>query len=1776
MSKGRKETQGMSFRVKVVVALFVLFLLGIVFSMGAARAAIVLGDTSSSDTTMAGAGANEFTWEHACTGEDRFIVVAVNYQWSTNIIDSVTYNGVAMDVIRQANYSDAAGVIYGLATPATGTNNVLVHFTATSGVTIYAQAISYTGVDHYTPYYAVVDTVGYSTTSSLVWEGGAADDWLHITYFRKDLMTSLIEGAGQVSLVERFADPATASSYKIAIDGDAVASYQGSSHGSSVLIAFAITTEIDADSCCKILTTDNPVAFGDVDTITADTMAFTILNCGITELNGAMAPIELAAPFSLLEADSTYSLAADVLDTFHIVFAPATSGPYCDTMNVGTPDSTDYCGALIVTGKGVPYVPPITCCSVLLSLLQFGAQDTSTSTTLAFNIKNCGDVTLTDAVAKSELSAPFSLVETDTTYSILAGDSVTFHVQYAPTAIGLLIDTMSTGHDSCSAVIVQGTGREVQEAPPGQTRVFYMAPAPLGSNSNDGSRSSPYLHLSHITRNVLHSGWGDTVMVMSGTHGGDPHPMGADYHIRGHPDTHLVIMADPQGSNRPVFDARVNSWPLVWSLVSQYRNPPDGGREEDDLAYIKIIGLDFEGGTSCNVMICGGTAEPSFSTDAHHITIEDCGFGNVPHGGNYDGLRFIGVGNFLVKDCRFYAIERECFDIVGGHYGTITGCTFIKADTTIRWAVGAGILMKGGSLKILVDRCYFEGMGYGAVYIGQATGLSYFRPVWNTPDSEGNLTIYEAKDIIIYRSVFNTCGVPVQFSATEGGGVYNCSFYNPLSYEMMAPIDAIPCGPSHPDPDNAPSPPTGGQYYPVVGNIAAHQVRIRNNEGGGRTWSQGGNIVNYIFMYSSCRLAASAYLPVHATTRNTEGQVYPETFLFSHNMWWDLYDTTRSISECWDYFDAWGAFSTPQHDNNTTTDPLYLFTPTLDLDATWWAYMHDYDGYGEVMGGEYINASPVPDVQDFKLQSDSPAAAAGSTYTNTIYDWYAEEYIGDYDYNGDAWGATMPLGAFATDASICCHTSDIAFSSVQINTTATDSFCIVACGDSAVVDSMDWACIPAYVLKSDSAYSIASGDTAWFVVEFIPTELVSYPETQDVGVDSAHCADVTFSGAGSGTRCCSVVDTILAFGAVSVDTTVLDTFYVKNCGDSTLHGIVQWDPASVFTLVGVDSTYDHAAGDSSFYVFQFAPLAATEYVETINSGHASCTDVVLTGTGTVINNCCVVGNGDLMFGRAETLAVRVDSFYIENCGGVTLTDTVHWWAVDPVFTLQSDSLYTILAGGREWFVVQFIPTAVTMYRDTIDTGALMCADVVLSGEGRKHAEYDVAFYIHSSIIWVSAGGGKPSTASVFGCATGGLGLMSGEGCIPPVPFDVVEDVDTSSCIISWKTNVPSNHQVGYKRVGGSTWLYEPALPEGNSSTHVCTLTGLEYGSVAYEFALRSTKVGDTICTYGWVEADSFLTQCGTDLLYSMQTVYEFAGTVYALWISNELCDQSEVMWREVGGYWNYCGMQDHRARVVHEVALCGLTVLKPQLTYEYRVRNRNMCDAIWGYGTSWSFNTSAPPIEIEAVNTSAYVGEPYTCTIDPVSDFVGHSTWTTLKFVWVADEVGKGYVRWDESGQTSWNVLEDTDVDSVSHYKSQGGFSGDYIPYDYQVQSFSASEACSTGYSSTQTVYTACGNQSTASTSVGYNELSGNYMQAVPNYKNKIQFRYKVDAPIPGSWQSTEWRGAYDTNLKKKEQISLMSSSTYSWGLRMENPCGLLGGWSTIGQFTTDGDGHIE
>lgn len=483
--------------------------------------------------------------------------------------------------------------------------------------------------------------------------------------------------------------------------------------------------------------------------------------------------------------------------------------------------------------------------------------------------------------------------------------------------------------------------------------------APGGDDSSgDGTRTNPWRTIRYISENDL-AGGGDTIIVMPGTYRGES-VIGLHDPFRGEPDNYLVIMGDPaavEAGYKPVFDGQ-NIDEALFVFYSKWVEG-DNDQEKLDVAYLKIQDLIFRNSQYHGINICDGghpsDLNDSRGTPAHDIIFKNLEFYNCER----TGLKMAGVDNFLIEDCTFNNLPFQCLDMVGCHNGTVRNCTF--TDCMSRSGSGIGVVAKGGSKDITIDRCYFKDLRTYGVMIGATTSENLFRPPVYSNDSDGNLMDYEAKNINVYRCLFDNIGTPIKWSCCRENRVYNNTIYCPKSFDDSEYSD-------------------GGGTLVAVFNIYEMHTEVAGDT---LVWSRDGIVKNNLIYYGTTHMYPWLNKAVYVQSEYT----HPETFEFSNNLFYCHANPDSSFPE-------WDRVGNPIHSNNITGDPLFI------------------TAYPEFP-------------QDLRIGEGSPAIGSGAIITDEIFDFFDNKYLDRLDYNDNAWPNPPTMGAFGVAAEYAPPSSPI-------------------------------------------------------------------------------------------------------------------------------------------------------------------------------------------------------------------------------------------------------------------------------------------------------------------------------------------------------------------------------------------------------------------------------------------------------------------------------------------------------------------------------------------------------------------------------------------------------------------------------------------------------------------------------------------------------------------------------------------------------------------------------
>lgn len=233
--------------------------------------------------------------------------------------------------------------------------------------------------------------------------------------------------------------------------------------------------------------------------------------------------------------------------------------------------------------------------------------------------------------------------------------------------------------------------------------------------------------------------------------------------------------------------------------------------------------LHIEGITFTGQTGNGLNLDDGNNSPAHHIVLRECSFREMAATGNNDLLKLSGVDDFTITHCTFEkgAAGGSGIDMVGCHNGFIFQCRFTDLGAN-------GVQMKGGSSDIRVEACVFQNAGSRAVNLGGSTGAAFFRPAGAQ---------WEATRLTVCSNVFLGSDAPVAFVGCTDSEVVNNTIYKPSRWALRI---------------------------------------LQENKDTARLAKCGQNIFRNNIVYVDEQLR---------TACNIGAGTSPETFIFSHNLW---------------------------------------------------------------------------------------------------------------------------------------------------------------------------------------------------------------------------------------------------------------------------------------------------------------------------------------------------------------------------------------------------------------------------------------------------------------------------------------------------------------------------------------------------------------------------------------------------------------------------------------------------------------------------------------------------------------------------------------------------------------------------------------------------------------------------------------------------------------------------------------------------------------------------
>ncbi len=228
----------------------------------------------------------------------------------------------------------------------------------------------------------------------------------------------------------------------------------------------------------------------------------------------------------------------------------------------------------------------------------------------------------------------------------------------------------------------------------------------------------------------------------------------------------------------------------------------------------------------------GATSDPEATRG---VIVRGLSIHDIGTGGNNDCLKLSGVYDFAVRDSEFQrcggSSAGSAIDQVGCHHGLISGNHFHDLQ-----ASGNSVQTKGGSEDVEIYANVFEQGGERAVNMGGSTGFEFFRPPLDPTAPNA-----EARDIRVIANVFVGSMSPVALVGCTGCLVANNTMIDPEHWVLR-----------------------------VLQETASTDVYEFSPSGDSR-------VIGNLVVYERALVG---------TVVNVGPGTAPETFEFSHNLWY--------------------------------------------------------------------------------------------------------------------------------------------------------------------------------------------------------------------------------------------------------------------------------------------------------------------------------------------------------------------------------------------------------------------------------------------------------------------------------------------------------------------------------------------------------------------------------------------------------------------------------------------------------------------------------------------------------------------------------------------------------------------------------------------------------------------------------------------------------------------------------------------------------------------------
>ncbi|MBM4116175.1 choice-of-anchor D domain-containing protein [bacterium] len=198
---------------------------------------------------------------------------------------------------------------------------------------------------------------------------------------------------------------------------------------------------------------------------------------------------------------------------------------------------------------------------------------------------------------------------------------------------------------------------------------------------------------------------------------------------------------------------------------------------------------------------------------------------------------------------------------------------------------------------------------------------------------------------------------------------------------------------------------------------------------------------------------------------------------------------------------------------------------------------------------------------------------------------------------------------------------------------------------------------------------------------------------------------------------CTLQPASLNFGVVSVGSTSLQYFTIRNQGEGILSGHVS-ESCAEFSIIAGAGPFSLATGAGHTVYVRFAPESSGPKTCVIDLGTTDCPEMNCTGTGYAGEPICELTPSSLVFSDLPVGAAEVRSFVIRNAGVGLLTGTVSEDCPDFAL-IAGGGPFSLAANMSRTVTVRFAPSAPGAQTCAIELGSDDCADYPCSGNAHE-------------------------------------------------------------------------------------------------------------------------------------------------------------------------------------------------------------------------------------------------------------------------------------------------------------------------------------------------------------------------------------------------------------------------------------------------------------------------